>query len=160
MSRSVTQLASWEQTTKSSGMNQSKVSPSRPVTQAGQRRSKGNGDEPGQASPTRASVKEILDLERRLDESCCWNEIPVKTQFHSKTVTNSGQKSQNNSKRGNRTEMLDFDLNDIMLRVKHKSGWCHHGNSDIKKTKEHTKQTHSSSISHYSPLKLNNPFNY
>ena len=120
MSRPVTRLASWEQTTKSSGTNQSKVSPSRPVTQAGQR-SKGGGDEPGQASPTRASVKEMLDLERRLDESCCWNEIPVKTQFHSKTMTNSGQKSQNNSKTENGTEMLDFDLNDIMLRAKHKS---------------------------------------
>ena len=121
MSRPVTRLASWEKTTKSSGTNQSKVSPSRPVTQAGQRRSKGSGDEPGQASPIRASVKEMLDLERRLDESCCWNEIPVKTQFHFKTTTNSGQKSQNNSKTENRTEMPDFDLNDIMLRAKHKS---------------------------------------
>ena len=155
MSRSVTQLASWEQTTKSSGTNQSKVSPSQPVTQPGQRRSKGNGDELGQASPTRASVKEILDLERRLDESCCWNEIPVKTQFHSQTMTNSGQKSKNNSKTGNGTETLDFDLNDIMLRVKHKSqGSVAMVTVQLRKTKEHTQQTHSSSIS------LNNPFNY
>ncbi len=117
MSRPVTRLASWEQTTKTSGENKPKVSPSRPVTQAGQSRSKGRDD--GQASPTRTSVKEMLDLERRLDESCCWNEIPVKIQFHSKT-NNPGQKSLN-SKTGIGTETLDFDLNDIMLRAKHKS---------------------------------------
>ena len=112
MSRPVTRLSSWEQTTRS--INQSKSSPSRPVTQAGQRRSKGGED--GQSSPTRASVKEMIDLERRLDESCCWNEIPVKTYSHSKT----NQKSQN-SKTENGTEKLDFDLNDIMLRAKHKN---------------------------------------
>ena len=117
MSRPVTRLSSWEQTTRRT--DQPKASSSRPVTQAGQRRSKGG--EEGQSSPTRASVKEMLDLEQRLDESCCWNEIPVKTQFHSKT-NHSGQKSQNSkTENGNSTETLDFDLNDIMLRAKYNS---------------------------------------
>lgn len=117
MSRPVTRLSSWEQ--RSNGTNQQKVSPSRPVTQAGQRRSK--GEEEAQPSPGhgKPSVKEMLDLERRLDESCCWNEIPVKSQSHSKT-NQSGHKSQN-SKTGDGTETLDFNLNDIMLRAKHKS---------------------------------------
>ena len=117
MSRPVTRLSSWEE--RSNRTNQPKASPSRPVTQAGQRRSKGGEEGQPSSGHSKPSVKEMLDLERRLDESCCWNEIPVKTQSHSKT-NQSGYKSQN-SKTENGTETLDFDLNNIMLRAKHKS---------------------------------------
>ena len=95
--------------------NQLKVGPSRPVTQTEQRRSKvGHGETEGALTTT--SVKEMMDLEQCLDESCCWNEIPVKTQSHSK-ANHSEQKQ--NSMTG--TETLEFDLNDMMLRTKHRS---------------------------------------
>ena len=119
MSRPVTRLSSWEQTTKRT--NQPKISQSRPVTQVGQRRSKGGEEGQLQPSPGRASVKEMMDLERHLDESCCWNEIPTKTKSHSKT-DQSGQRLQSSKpETGNGTETLDFDVNDIMLRAKHKN---------------------------------------
>ena len=79
--------------------DQRKVDHSHPVTQ--QRRSRG-----------RAFVRDVtyLQLEQQhLDESCCWNEIPRKTDAHFKTDQMQSSKPP------------DFDLDNIMLRAKHRS---------------------------------------
>ena len=82
--------------------DQNKVRHSHPVTQ--QRRSRG-----------REFVRGVMDLQleqQHLDESCCWNEIPRKTDAHSKT---------NHSGQIQTAKPLDFDLDNIMLRAKHRS---------------------------------------
>lgn len=82
--------------------DQCKVGCSHPVTK--QRRSRG-----------RAFVRHVMDLQleqQHLDESCCWNEIPRNTDVHSKT-DHSGQVQS--------SKPPDFDLDNIMLRAKHRS---------------------------------------
>ena len=86
----------WEEGTKKC---QPKANRSRPVTQLG--RSRG-----------RAFIKDVTDLQleqQRLDESCCWNEIPQKTNFRSETRPVQSSKP------------LDFDLDNIMLRARHRN---------------------------------------
>lgn len=66
---------------------------SRPVTQLG--RSRGRG-----------FVRQVINYEQpNLDESCCWNEIPRKSDSHT-TETDSSAKP------------LDFELDDIMFKAK------------------------------------------
>ena len=120
---------------------------SRPVTRMAQSR--------GAEGNSRTTVKEMVDLERRLDESCCWNEIPPRTDSHS--ITNHPKPVHGSDKANlysqTQAATLDIDLDDIMLRAKHRSqGGVAMVTMRLRKQRyQHHRQSHRST-DHYSTI--------